>query len=88
MGRVVKVPPGYTIEIILRERLKISVKEFSTRMLMTLQKAEELLAGAIEINHDIALRLEKLTGFSATYWETRQKLYREYLLSQIPKEED
>ena len=79
MGRVVKVPPGLTISKILDEKMNITVKEFARRMGLPLQDAEELIAGDKKITHEIALKLEAVLGFTALYWETREKLYREYL---------
>ena len=87
MGRVIKVPPGQMIRKLMDERLNITTKEFARRIGLTVQDTEELLKGDKEITHEIALRLEAVLGFTALYWETRERLYREYI-SQKKEEEE
>ena len=63
-------PPGeYLGDIMLddyAEKLGISVEEYG-----------DLLAGDLDVNYDLAKRLEKLTDISADTWLNLQKRYDE-----------
>ena len=79
MGRVLKVPPGSVINEILRDRMKITKKELSHRLGITIKDVDSLINGEKEITHELAMKLEAVLGISAEYWEAREKMYREYI---------
>ncbi|MBQ7593893.1 MAG: helix-turn-helix domain-containing protein, partial [Synergistaceae bacterium] len=79
MGRVLKVPPGRAIEEILIKSKKMTKKEISHRLGLTIKDVDSLINGEKEITHELAMKLEAVLGISAEYWEAREKMYREYI---------
>jgi HTH-type transcriptional regulator/antitoxin HigA len=79
-------PPGDTVADLLEER-KLSLREFSKQIGLTVDYISDLLHGNAPITIDIALRLEQALGVSAAFWMKREFQYREdvnYLLQEEP----
>lgn len=70
--------PGKTILYVLTER-ELSKSGFAEEMEMTLQQADKLLSGQLEITTSTADRLHKTLGASAEFWLNRDLKYREGL---------
>ncbi|PWV46446.1 ImmA/IrrE family metallo-endopeptidase [Chitinophaga sp. S165] len=68
--------PGDTILDILSSK-KMSLHEFAKGMDSDVEYARELLHGFVEINRDVAQKLEKTVGGSANFWVNRENQYRE-----------
>ena len=71
-------PPGATIADALAEK-GLSNADFFSRISEVTNQASELLAGAAEINEEIARRLNEIIGGSVKFWMTRERQYREDL---------
>ena len=67
--------PGETIADILEER-DLSLVQFARRMECRPEFANELLTGREAITVEIARRLERILGSSASFWMTRESQYR------------
>ena len=64
------VPPGETIREIL-------VEECANRMELTVDQAEDLLCGKLEITEQIAEKLSIEYGSTKTFWMNLERNYRE-----------
>jgi HTH-type transcriptional regulator/antitoxin HigA len=67
--------PGETIADILEQR-DLSLVQFARRMECRPEFANELLTGREAITVEIARRLERILGSSASFWMTRESQYR------------
>lgn len=67
--------PGDTMADLLEER-HLSLVEFAQNIGHTVKDADDLLNGRSEVTLDIAQRLEKVLGASATFWMKRETQYR------------
>jgi Zn-dependent peptidase ImmA (M78 family)/plasmid maintenance system antidote protein VapI len=70
--------PGNTITDILKEK-NISVIKLAENMGDTMSYVEQLIAGQISINHDIAEKLEINLGATTDFWINRERQYQETL---------
>lgn len=69
-------PPGDTVADILKER-NLSQVEFAGKIGYTVDHTNDLLQGNLPITGEIAQRLERVLGVSATFWMNRESQYRE-----------
>lgn len=70
--------PGETLEEILEER-GMTQAALARRMDRPLKTINEIIRGKAAITPESALQLERVLGVSATFWNRRESLYREYL---------
>jgi plasmid maintenance system antidote protein VapI len=70
-------PPGATIADLLEEK-NLSQSEFSLIMGWSLDKVQDLIKGKEIITHEIAVSLEGILHVPATFWNERERRYREY----------
>ena len=71
-------PPGATIEDLLEEK-NITQGEFSHIIGWSLDKVQDLIKGKEIITHEIAVSLESIFRVPATFWNERERRYREYI---------
>lgn len=77
--------PGITLLDALEEK-GWTQKEFAIRMGRPINKINEIIKGKIAITPDTSFRLERVLGISASFWNSRQKNYDEFLACQKEKE--
>jgi addiction module HigA family antidote len=73
-------PPGDTLQELLDE-MNLSQAEFAERTGHSQKTINEIIKGKAPISQETALNFEKVLGTSATFWNTREQHYREYLTS-------
>ena len=73
-------PPGDTIRDIIDEK-GISRKKLAHMLDASKQQIEMLLDGRYSIDNDMASRLADNLGSTVTFWENREKQYREALVN-------
>jgi addiction module HigA family antidote len=78
-------PPGDTLQELLDE-MNLSQAEFAERTGHSQKTINEIIKGKAPISRETALNFEKVLGTSATFWNTREQHYREYLTSIEEKE--
>lgn len=71
-------PPGETLEEILEER-EISQAELADRMGRPKKTISEIINGKAAITPETALQLERVLGIKASFWNNRERDYREAL---------
>ena len=71
-------PPGETLRDILEDRA-ISQADLAARMGRPKKTINEVIQGKAAITHDTALQLEMALGVPASFWNERERRYREYL---------
>ena len=71
-------PPGATLRDILNERA-ISQADLAARMGRPKKTINEIMQGKAAITPETALQLEFTLGILASFWNERERLYREYL---------
>lgn len=79
-------PPGATISDILQERGQ-SVAELARAMHDSVDHTQQLLVGAVTIDHDVADHLAEAFGISANFWLSRESQFRDSL-SRLAKNEE
>lgn len=77
--------PGETLLEVLEER-GISQAELADRMGRPKKTINEIINGKAAIAPDTALQLERVLGISASFWNSREQQYREYLARQREQE--
>lgn len=70
--------PGETLEETL-EAMEMTQAELATRMGRPLKTINEIIQGKAAITDDTALQLERVLGISASFWNNRERQYREAL---------
>ncbi len=70
--------PGDTIKEQL-EYSGISYSEFVVSMEMSEEQVDKLLCGGINITSEIALKLERIFGVPARFWNNLEDIYRKRL---------
>lgn len=85
-------PPGYTMVDLLEER-SLSLSEFADSIGYSADFVNELANGNSAITTEIAHRLERVLGVSASFWMNRESQYREDIFrlqtsAQSPLDED
>lgn len=73
-------PPGDTIADLLTER-QIPVDELADRLALSIKNVNELLDGKHEISDELAGKLQINLGSTARFWRSREKQYRESILT-------
>ena len=76
---IIAVPPGETIKEQLEER-GLSQKEFAVRMGMSEKHISHLIHGDVQLNPDVAVRLEMVLGIPAKFWNNLEAIYREKII--------
>lgn len=76
--------PGDTISDILKDR-KLSIGSFAEKINYSKRETNDLIEGQLEINHEIACKLEMVLGASKDFWLNREFNYRKDL-SRIEEE--
>jgi addiction module HigA family antidote len=71
-------PPGETLEEILDEREMTQV-ELADRMGRPKKTISEIINGKAAITPETALQLERVLGIPASFWNNRERDYREAL---------
>lgn len=78
-------PPGETLEEVLEEH-KMSQAELAKRMGRPRKTISEIINGKAAITPDTALQLERVLGIPASFWNNRERHYREHLARQEEQE--
>ena len=78
-------PPGETLQEILEER-GMSQAELAERTGRPKKTINEIINGKAAITPETALQLERVLGISASFWNNRERQYRE-ALARIEEEE-
>jgi plasmid maintenance system antidote protein VapI len=71
-------PPGETLQDTL-DTLGIGKGDFAERMGLTERDVDNLMQGDVIITEEVANQLEQTTGVPATFWNNRERRYREFL---------
>lgn len=74
-------PPGDTLQETL-DALNMSQAELAERMGRPKKTINEIIKGKAALTAETALQLEKVLGVPASFWNNRERLYREYLARQ------
>lgn len=69
------VPPGETVRELLEER-GMSQRELARRTGLSPKHVNKLLHGLVPLSADVAVRLERVTGTPAHFWNRREANYR------------
>lgn len=72
-------PPGATIKEQLNDR-GMSQKEFAARMDMSEKHICKLINGEVQLTIETAVRLEKVLGVPAQFWNNLEAIYREKIV--------
>lgn len=71
-------PPGETLQEILEER-EMTQAELAFRLGRPKKTISEIINGKAAITPETALQLERVLGIPASFWNNRERLYREAL---------
>jgi HTH-type transcriptional regulator/antitoxin HigA len=69
------VPPGETLLELLEER-GMSQRDLARRTGLSPKHVNKLLHGLVPLSADVAVRLERVTGLPANFWNRREANYR------------
>ncbi|MGH3164489.1 MAG: helix-turn-helix domain-containing protein [Trebonia sp.] len=69
------LPPGDTLLELLEER-GMSQRDLARRTGLSPKHVNKLLHGLVPLSADVAVRLERVTGLSANFWNRREANYR------------
>ena len=69
------VPPGETLQELLEER-GMSQRDLARRAGLSPKHVNKLLHGLVPLSADVAVRLERVTGTPARFWNQREANYR------------
>ena len=75
----IAIPPGMTIKEVLEDR-HMTQKELATRMDMSEKHISKLINGEVPLTQDVAMRLERVFGVEASFWNGLEAAYRESIL--------
>ena len=75
----IATPPGATIKEQLNNR-GMSQKEFAVRMDMSEKHISKLINGDVQLTPNVAIRLEKVLGVPAKFWNNLEAIYREKIV--------
>ena len=75
----IAIPPGMTIKEVLEDR-HMTQKELATRMDMSEKHISKLINGEVPLTQDVAMRLERVFGVEASFWNGLEANYREKIL--------
>lgn len=71
-------PPGDTLLETLEQR-NLSINEFAEHMNEPLKVIQDIIAGEASIAPELALKLEQVLKIPASFWNNRERNYRETL---------
>lgn len=71
-------PPGETLQELLEEK-GITQAELAQRMGKPKKTINEIVKGKAEITQDTSLQLERVLGVPSSFWNNRERAYRESL---------
>lgn len=74
-------PPGDTLQETI-DALSMTQAELAERMGRPKKTINEIVKGKAALTAETALQLEKVLGVPASFWNNRERLYREYLARQ------
>ncbi len=74
-------PPGDTLSDVLEER-EIKINDFADRVGESEATIGKIIDGQAAITTEIALKFEEVLGVSASFWNNRERNYREALVKQ------
>ena len=72
----IAIPPGATIREQLRD-IGISQKEFAVRMGFSEKHISRLINGDVLLTHEVAIKLERVLGIPASFWNNLEALYQD-----------
>lgn len=75
----IAIPPGMTIKEVLENR-HMTQKELASRMDMSEKHISKLINGEVPLTQDVAMRLERVFGVDASFWNGLEAGYREKIL--------
>ena len=75
----IAIPPGMTIKEVLENRHMTQI-ELASRMDMSEKHISKLINGEVPLTQDVALRLERVFGVDASFWNGLEAGYREKIL--------
>lgn len=78
-NKYLAISPGEIIKEQL-ETFNVSLEEFKNLMDLSLLEINDLLEGRLNLTHEISLKLEKIFGIEALFYENLEFLYRETLV--------
>ena len=78
--------PGATLKDALEE-IGLSQADLATRMGRPVKTISEVINGKASITPETAVQLELVVGIPATFWNSREKAYREFLVLKKKKSE-
>ncbi|MFN0056738.1 MAG: helix-turn-helix domain-containing protein [Planctomycetales bacterium] len=70
------VPPGHTLQETI-DGLGIDQRELANRAGLSAKHINQIIKGVAAITHDVAIRLERVTGVPARLWNGLESNYRE-----------
>ena len=71
-------PPGETLQELLEEK-GMTQAELAQRMGRPKKTINEIVKGKAEITPDTSLQLERVLGVPSSFWNNRERAYRESL---------
>ncbi len=71
-------PPGETLQELLEEK-GMTQAELAQRMGRPKKTINEIVKGKAEITPDTSLQLERVLGIPSSFWNNRERAYRESL---------
>jgi HTH-type transcriptional regulator / antitoxin HigA len=78
-------PPGETLRELIEARRMTQV-ELSQKLNLTEKTVSQLLNGKAPLTQDTALKLERVLGVDASFWNNLEARYQEYLARQAEEE--
>ena len=73
------VPPGMTIKEVLEDH-HMTQKELAARLGLSEKHISKLINGEVPLTQDVAMRLERVFGVEASFWNGLEAAYRESIL--------
>lgn len=74
--KYIAIPPGETIKEQLDDK-RLSLKDFADKMDMSEESIKALISGDMRLTPEIAVKLEKVLGVPAEFWNNLEAIYRE-----------
>lgn len=78
-------PPGATLDDALKS-VGMTQRELALRTGRPVKTINEIIKGKAPITPDTALQLQQVLGISSTFWNTRERNYREFLAQRKDEE--
>ena len=74
--KYIATPLGETIKEQLDDK-RLSLKDFADKMDMSEESIKVLISGEVRLTPEIAVKLEKVLGVPAGFWNNLEAIYRE-----------